>query len=180
MVMMDELYSIRKAESYDLPAVMNIEHKSFEKNIVEEEKVFAERLEYALDCNYLLVKTDTESVCGYFISEIWKCAHVDSTSFALGHSVRTCHHPLGKVLYISSFALLPEVRGSGVAEQFFETALTLITSHFSNIKRIILLVHEQWVKAIRIYEKQGFTRVQIIKPFTDFGGKSAFIYEKIL
>lgn len=169
-------YTIRKATQTDLAAVMRIEHESFEKDIVEEEKVFADRLAYAVDCNYLLVKTDTGSVCGYFISEIWNCANVDNTAFALGHSVREYHRPLGTTLYISSFALLPEVRGSGIAERFFETALTLITGHFSLLERIMLLVHEDWRKAIRIYEKQGFVRLQTIERFSGFGNRRAFIY----
>ena len=176
--MMQKMYSVRKAELGDLAAVMQVERQSFEENIVEEESVFAERIAYASGCNYILVKTGTQSVCGYFTAELWDSAKIESDAFALGHSVRDRHHPAGTVLYISSFALLPEVRGLRIAENFFAAAIERIAAAFPQLKRIILLVHEDWHKAIRIYEKQGFTRTQILDNFAWFEDKQAFIYEK--
>ena len=178
--MVSKGYSVRKAEQGDLAAVMQVERQSFEENIVEEESVFAERLAYAAGCNYVLVKIDTQSVCGYFTAELWADSQIESDAFALGHSVRERHQPAGTVLYISSFALLPEMRGLKIAENFFAAAIEHITSVFPQLERIILLVHEDWHKAIRIYEKQGFARTQILDRFAWFGDKRAFIYEKTM
>lgn len=172
-------YSVRKAEPIDLAAIMLVEQQSFDKNIVEEESVFADRIAYASDCNYVLVKADafTKSVCGYFTAELWDAGQIETGAFALGHSVRERHQPVGTVLYISSFALLPEVRGQNIAEKFFVAAIKHIVAAFPQLERILLLVHEDWHKAIRIYEKQGFIRTQVLDRFAWFGHKRAFIYE---
>ena len=178
--MMLKGFSVRKAEPRDLAAVMQVERQSFEENIVEDESVFADRITYASDCNYVLVKTGTQSVCGYFTAELWDSGKIGADAFALGHSVRERHQPAGTALYISSFALLPEVRGEGVAEHFFAAAIECIVALFPQLERIILLVHEDWHKAIRIYEKQGFIRTRTLNRFAWFGDKRAFIYEKTI
>lgn len=176
--MIRKMYSVRKAEPGDLAAVMQVERQSFEENIVEEENVFTERIAYASDCNYVLIKADTQSVCGYFTAELWDSAKIEADAFALGHSVRERYQPAGTALYISSFALLPEVRGQRIAEAFFASAIEHISAVFPQLERIILLVHEDWRNAIRIYEKQGFIRMQVLDRFAWFGNKRAFIYEK--
>lgn len=194
-------YTVRRACTADISAVMQIEAQSFDTGIAEDEAVFAERLAEAEGCNYVLVNAASQSVCGYFTAELWAAQQVDSSRagdapmlstagldpafFDLGHSVRDRHDPAGTTLYISSFALLPEVRGqrtadktSGIAEYFFSAALDYITAAFPQLQRIILLVHEDWHKAITIYEGQGFTRIQVLDNFSWFAGKKAFIYEK--
>ena len=79
-------YSVRKAEQGDVAAIMQVERQSFEAAIVEDERVFAERIAFALDCNYVLVKTDTQSVCGYFTAELWDSGAMGSDASARGHS----------------------------------------------------------------------------------------------
>ena len=173
-------YSVRKAEPRDLAAVMQVERQSFEENIVEDESVFADRIAYTSGCNYVLVKADTQSVCGYFTAELWDSSQMGADAFALGHSVRERHQPAGTALYISSFALLPEVRGQSIAEHFFAASIERIVAVFPQLERSILLVHEDWHKAIRIYEKQGFIRTQVLERFAWFGDKRAFIYQKMI
>lgn len=180
-----QAYTVRPARSADIAAVMRIEAQSFAEGIAEEEAVFAERLAGAEGCNYVLERAD-HSVCGYFMAEIWAARQFAPSFFALGHSVRERHDPAGTTLYISSFALLPEVRGirsadqnAGIAACFFAAAQDCITALFPQLERIILLVHEDWHKAITIYEAQGFTRIQVLERFPWFGTKRAFIYEKI-
>ena len=178
-------YTVRQACTADITAVMQIEAQSFAEGIAEDELVFTERLAEAEGCNYVLVNAASQSVCGYFTAELWTAAQFTPSFFDLGHSVRDRHDPAGTTLYISSFALLPEVRGqrtadktSGIAEYFFSAALDYITAAFPQLQRIILLVHEDWHKAITIYEGQGFTRIQVLDNFSWFAGKKAFIYEK--
>jgi len=203
--MMSKTYTLRKASAADIAAVMQVERHSFEAGIAEDEAVFAERICCAPECCYVLIKPDGQSVCGYFTAEIWDSAKTEPESFSLGHSIRERHHPGGTVLYISSFALLPEVRGTriselpaisalpvsdkkrkaagtmgdtGIAEMFFTAVLEHITAACPQLNRIQLLVHEDWHKAIRIYERQGFARTQTLDRFAWFGNKRAFIYEK--
>lgn len=185
MVKLAQGYAIRKAILADLAAIMHVERQSFTAGIAESESVFTERLTHAPDCNFVLTNSQDKAVCGYFTAEIWEAVQPDA--FALGHSVRERHCVNGSSLYISSFALLPEIRGTrieestaGLAETFFAAALTEISTAFPQLERIILLVHEDWHKAISIYKSQGFTCTQIVNGFTWFGGKQALIYEKII
>ena len=91
-------YSVRKAEPRDLAAVMQVERQSFEENIVEDESVFADRIAYTSGCNYVLVKADTQSVCGYFTAELWESSEIGADAFALGRAGRGRHQPAGTAL----------------------------------------------------------------------------------
>ena len=186
---------------------MHVEQQSFADGIAETQVTFAERLTCADQCNYVLLSSDGQSVCGYVTAEIWDAAQFDPALFSLGHSVREQHRPDGTTLYISSFALLPEVRGIriprsalsvesraskaesdtaqgeptiGLAALFFTTVLKRIGAAFPQLKRIVLLVHEDWHNALALYEKYGFTPIQTLDRFAWFGGKRAFVYEKII
>ena len=200
-------YTVRGATSDDIDAIMHVEQQSFADGIAETQVTFAERLTCADQCNYVLLSSDGQSVCGYVTAEIWDAAQFDPALFSLGHSVREYHRPAGRTLYISSFALLPEVRGTriprsalsvesraskagadtaqgeptiGLAALFFTTVLERIGAAFPQLERIVLLVHEDWRKAITLYEAYGFTRMHTLEQFAWFGGKRAFIYEKAL
>ena len=204
---MMQKYAIRCAESRDIEAIMRVEHQSFAAGIAETQAVFAERLACAARCNYVLLSSDSQSVCGYVTAEIWDAAQFDPALFSLGHSVREQHRPDGTTLYISSFALLPEVRGIriprsalsiesraskagadtaqgeptiGLAALFFTTVLERIGAAFPQLERIVLLVHEEWHNALALYEKYGFTPIQTLDRFAWFGGKRAFVYEKMI
>ena len=204
---MMQKYAIRCAESRDIEAIMRVEHQSFAAGIAETQAVFAERLACAARCNYVLLDSDAQSVCGYFTAEIWETAPFDPALFSLGHSVREQHRPDGTTLYISSFALLPEVRGIriprsalsiesraskagadtaqgeptiGLAALFFTTVLERIGAAFPQLERIVLLVHEEWHNALALYGKYGFTPIQTLDRFVWFGGKRAFVYEKMI
>ena len=204
---MMQKYAIRGAESRDIEAIMRVEHQSFAAGIAETQAVFAERLACAARCNYVLLDSGAQSVCGYVTAEIWEMAPFDPALFSLGHSVREQHRPDGTTLYISSFALLPEVRGIriprsalsiesraskagadtakgeptiGLAALFFTTVLERIGAAFPQLERIVLLVHEEWHNALALYEKYGFTPIQTLDRFAWFGGKRAFVYEKMI
>jgi len=204
---MMQKYAIRCAESRDIEAIMRVEHESFADGIAETQTTFAERLTCADQCNYVLLSSDSQSVCGYVTAEIWDAAQFDPALFSLGHSVREQHRPDGTTLYISSFALLPEVRGIriprsalsiesraskagadtakgeptiGLAALFFTTVLERIGAAFPQLERIVLLVHEEWHNALALYEKYGFTPIQTLDRFAWFGGKRAFVYEKMI
>ena len=200
-------YTVRGATSSDIEAIMHVEQQSFADGIAETQTTFAERLTCADQCNYVLLSSDSQSVCGYVTAEIWEAAPFVPALFSLGHSVREQHRPDGTTLYISSFALLPEVRGTriprsalsvesraskagadtaqgeptiGLAALFFTTVLERIGAAFPQLERIVLLVHEDWHNALALYEKYGFTPIQTLDRFAWFGGKRAFVYEKMI
>lgn len=218
-------YLVRNAGISDLEAIMTIEKASFADPIMEEEAVFADRLRTASPYTFVLCASEEYSAAkegytaaGYFSSERWKGTTFSTEDFALGHSAAERHCLTGSVLYISSFALAPALRGTkitaadrcavlnttpilstaadsaafyekpvlkqsnveGVARFFFRTVLNTITAAHTGIERIVLVVHEDWAKAIRIYESQGFYRTGIFQRFAGFGDSSAFVYEKTL
>ena len=121
-------YLIRNAVSSDLAAIMAIEKESFAAPIMESETVFLDRLNTASPYTFLLcplnnrrdespyIQTGTDSAQpfpagGYFSSERWKESTFSVDDFALGHSAAERHCAAGSVLYISSFALAPALRG---------------------------------------------------------------------
>ncbi len=182
-------YLIRNATLSDIEGIMTIEQLSFEPAIMESRAVFEERLSIAPDCNMVLCSKVDGAVEAYLSAEIWSKNCVSPEAFALNHSPEKKHNPNGSLLYISSFALAPHLRGKkisfegktgGLAKRFFSKALeTLITTH-PNLKEIVLLVHQDWKKAQHIYTSLGFQQVKVLTSFEDFNGKSALIYEKKL
>ncbi len=182
-------YSVRRAELSDIESIMHIEHASFAPSITEAQSVFEERLTVARNGNRVLYTPENGRVYGYCTTELWEEAEDYTEAFRLGHSTAHYHRPQGCVLYISSFAILPELRGQkvqtpdgimGVAKLFFRTSLSQILTEYPQVCRIVLLVHEDWHTAQRLYESQDFLRMKTLSDFSGFAGKKAFIYEKML
>ena len=143
------------AQPFDLPSIMNIERAAFIPPIQEKQNSS--------------VKTVTKAGhavnAGYFCSELWLSVPADDKTFALNHKPHKSHFRNGTVLYISSFALLPDYQGKSIARQFFASSLAAICGAFSQIKTIVLLANEEWKSALHIYETLGFTEVRRLPEF---------------
>ena len=167
------LMKIFPAKSFDIPDIMKIERAAFIPAIQENQKTFEERLEVFPEGFFVLAdnseKTVSErgkaEIAGYFTSEIWKNFSENDDIFSLGHSASKIHDKNGSVLYFSSFAILPAFQGKHLAENFLICCLNDLCSVFPNIKKIALLVCEEWHGARHIYEKIGFKEVRVIKNF---------------
>ncbi len=180
-------YRIRQAALSDITSIMHIEQASFAPAIREEQSVFEERLTVARECSRVLYAAADGRIFGYFTAEIWEKSSLTEKTFLLGHSTAACHVPNGSILYISSFALLPELRGRkietadgniGIAKMFFRSSLKEVLAAYPNIQKMLLLVHEDWKNAQRIYQSEGFACVTAFPAFNGFEGKTALIYEK--
>ncbi len=180
-------YRIRQAALSDINHIMHIEQASFAPAIRETQSIFEERLTVAPECSRVLYSTANGRIFGYFTAEIWEKSSLSEETFLLGHSTAACHVPNGNVLYISSFALLPELRGRkietadgsmGIAKMFFRSALEEILAAHPNIQKMLLLVHEDWKNAQRIYQSENFACLTAFPEFHGFEGKTALIYEK--
>ncbi len=145
---------IKNAEKSDISDIMRIERASFIPEIQEDERVFAERIEIFPEGFLLLYDDENHSAAGYFCSELWKTVP-DHSDFAVGHSIKKLHAGGGKILYISSFAILPEFRGRGIASDFFKRSLFRMREKFM-VESEVLLVNENWLGARHIYWKSGF------------------------
>lgn len=161
------------AKSFDIPEIMKIERAAFIPAIQENQKTFEERLSVFPQGFFVLADNSDETVLqngkaqiiGYFTSEIWRDFPENDDIFTLGHSASKTHDINGSVLYFSSFAILPAFQGQKLAEPFLTSCLKSVCGAFPNIKKIALLVCEEWLGARHLYEKLGFKQVRVIKDF---------------
>lgn len=159
---------IRTANLFDIDSIMDIENNSFIPQVREERQVFLQRLK-VFPQGFILLVGDSGSVekdnnvCGYFCTELWKKMPESKEVFSVGHDISLAHCADGTVLYISSFALLPGLRGGGLGGKFFRSALNYIEESVTNLKEEVLLVNENWLGARHIYKKNGFSECFSIK-----------------
>lgn len=163
---------IRTANILDIDSIMEIENSSFVPQVREKRGLFLERLNVFSGGFILLVDESSgvkgggskgEKVCGYFCTERWKEISRGSDIFSVGHDISKTHCSDGPVLYISSFAVLPEFRGGGLGGKFFCDALEFIEKSQQGLKEVALLVNENWSAARHIYKKNGFSECFLIK-----------------
>lgn len=185
-------YTLRDATPDDIDDIMRIEYFSFQEGIREDEAVFRKRVE-VFPKGFIMLADETGASKGYFASEIWQlpaftqpafksssatdsasessCApasgsySVDASLFTLNHDISDHHTESGNTLYISSFALLPECRGSGMGDRFFNDAVARIRLAFPGLTQSVLIVNESWVRARAIYKKRGYEECGIIPLF---------------
>lgn len=164
--------TIRTAKISDIDAIMKIEREAFDVCIQEKESVFLERIELFNDGFFVL--EEDGFVCGYFSSELWNFLEERTEAdFSLGHDIGKCHSNSGDELYISSFALLQEMRGKGAGKYLFHEAIKRILAKYS-LKSIILLVSASWQNAEKMYSESGFNYATRLSDFFQFsdGGKA--------
>lgn len=155
-------FTIRPAKPSDIDGIMKIESSSFIEEIQESEKVFLERIE-TFSKGFLLFETaGRERPAGYFSTELWAAVPQTENTFKIGHSIKSAHKTDGKVLYISSFAILPEYRGNGNGKKLFSQALEYIKKQF-DLETLVLLVNTEWAGAQHIYSSYGFKEIFRIK-----------------
>lgn len=171
-------FYLRNAQLKDLDEIMKVENQSFAKNIQEKKSVFKQRIETFSD-GFLLFETDKsdlskstveksnaenfaeierKKIVGYFCTELWEKIPKNSEDFALNHDIKKVHSKNGKILYISSFALLKEFRGNGNGKKLFTQSLDFLRAKF-DFEKILLLVNENWIAAKKIYLSYGFKEI---------------------
>lgn len=160
---------LRQAEIQDIDGIMNVEHQSFINSIQETKDVFAGRIQMCRDC-FIVFEDDSHKICGYFSAEKWAAVPSSDDVFKLNHRAENFHCTEGSVLYLSSFALLPEYRGHGNGRELFSQAVSWFVSHNKNIRQAILLVNETWKGALHIYTQYGFRETHRIPSF--FAGEN--------
>ena len=156
----------RTAEENDIDYIMEIEQSSFSKSVCENKDVFLQRIKTFKEG--FIIMEYYNKVIGYICSELWEYREeIDKDKFTLGHLIKESHNANGDEVYISSFAILPEVRGYGLGKMMFEFFIKHITKVVKSQKSIILIVSEKWTKARKIYINYGFEEVSIINDFID-------------
>lgn len=157
-------FYLRNARLEDLDEIMNVESQSFGTHIQEEKSLFKKRIE-TFGRGFLVFEADQNErrkIAGYFCTELWEKIPKGAEDFLVGHDIKKIHTEHGKILYISSFALLPEFRGNGNGKKLFEQSLDFFKTKF-NFEKILLLVNEKWIGAKKIYASYGFKEIFICK-----------------
>jgi len=157
----------------DLPQIMEVEKDSFLPSIQEEEAVFARRIELCPKC-FLVFRTinteteifpdctTTDKVIGYISAEFLEAVPQNANELSLNHLPKETTD--SSILYISSFAILSEYRGNGNGGLLWNMSLDYF-KNLEGIKKIVLLVNEEWKGARHIYEKSGFSQINTFEGF---------------
>ena len=156
---------LRQITPADLPAVMKIEEASFIPAIQERREVFAERISVCPSCFILFEDDETHEAAGYFSAERWTSIPSGNGIFTLNHSARAAYDPEGAVIYLSSFAVLPQFRGQGRGRELFSQSMRWFAAHNSGLTDAVLLVNEAWKGAEHIYVSYGFRETRRIPAF---------------
>ena len=160
---------IRRVTVQDLPAVMEIERASFIPAIQETKEVFAERIRVCGNCFIIFEDEQSHKTTGYFSAERWAAVPADGSVFSLNHSAEHASAPDGSVIYLSSFALLPQYRGKGTGHSLFSSSVEWFTEHNPGLTKAVLLVNDVWKNAVHIYTQYGFHEMYRIPDFFPAG-----------
>ena len=158
---------IRKANLNDIAGIMTVECLSFPDSVIESQKVFEDRI--SLFSDGFLVALFENKIIGYISSELWRFSeNVPLSNFTLNHPIFETHHGDGEELYISSIAVDPKFRGSGIGKHLFEELLKNVPEKY-NLLSLILLVSSNWERAFSMYQKKGFIEINRIPDFFSLG-----------
>ena len=155
---------VRPATNSDMERIMQIEENAFIPNIQETYQTFACRMA-VFPAGFLVLEDDDAVVQGYFSSEIWEDLPNNNKVFILDHDPAKVHRPDGKLLYISSFALMGSLQGRGLGKLFFKECLGQVLKSAPNIEQVLLIVSQEWGAARHIYESLGFKAIRQIPGF---------------
>src|SRR5574344_2313221 len=117
------MFTLRYATPSDIYQIMEIEKDSFISQTQESKDVFLKRIKTFSNGFILLIDTRINKIIGYFCSELWNSIPTEKNSFSIGHDISSLHFNKGKILYISSFAILKDYRGNGFGRKFFSDSI---------------------------------------------------------
>ncbi len=143
---------------------MKIEENAFISNIQETYQTFARRMG-TYPQGFLVLEDDKGIVQGYFSSELWEEMPHHNKVFILDHDPAALHKKDGRLLYISSFALMSGMQGRGLGKLFFKECLKQVTKVSPLIGQVVLIVSQEWGAARHIYEGLGFKSIRQIPGF---------------
>ncbi len=155
---------VRQAINTDMERIMKIEENAFIPNVQETYQTFASRMA-TYPQGFLVLEDDRGTVQGCFSSELWEGLPNNNKVFILDHEIAKVHKEDGKLLYVSSFALMGNLRGRGMGKLFFKECLKQVTKASPQIMQIVLIVSQEWGVACHIYEGLGFKTIRQIPGF---------------
>lgn len=155
-----------KAVPEFIEEIMHVEETCFIPEIQETREVFLSRM--GEQPFFVFRDEGSGKISGYISAEFIEKIPEKASEIALNHK------PSGKssgIIYISSFALLPEYRGTGLGSEMWNRSCENFAK-MPGVKTLVLLVNEEWKGAAHIYEKSGFKEICIFKDFFPRSDKS--------
>lgn len=148
-------------ELSDITRIMEIEKKSFAESTWEDATVYTERISVFSKGN--LGIWHKGNLVAFICSEIWDYEEsYENNRFGLSHNIEDYHIINGTELYVSSFAVDADYRSKGLGGDVFQEFMRIMKQEYSFLNSCILLVSEEWINAIKIYEKFGFVTIEKI------------------
>lgn len=155
------MISFRTATKADLNSIMEIEAASFLPEIQESKSTFIARLT-AGSSLFLIFEENLENgntiPAGYLSAEFLEKIPSSQEELKLDHSPST-KNTSTKIIYLSSFALLPQFRGNGQGKRLWNDCLDFFAKTNLQTEKFLLIVNEEWKNARHIYEQNGFTPI---------------------
>lgn len=163
--------TLHRASAQDLDGVMALEAQGFAASVRESRSTFERRIGVFSE-GFLVARDPVHGeLAGYVASELW---HWDprprAGCFALGHAIDASHEPQGRELYVSSMVVAASWRGAGLGAHLLCSCLHAVCRAHPQVDHALLLVHESWRAARRIYEDLGFVVIDVLPGF--FAGPS--------
>lgn len=171
---------LRNATPSDLDSIMKVEKASFISEIQESREVFEQRI---LRCPELFLifeqkgqrqnyNKSCNEIVGYLCAEVINQIPHSAEELHLGHypseykkSDKGDRDKGDRVIvYISSFALMPEFRGEGNGKKCWQAALDFLNKTIEP-DSFLLLVNELWDGAKHIYSTSGFNEICMFENF---------------
>lgn len=153
------MISLRQAKLSDIPLIMKIEKLAFIPEIQEIESVFENRIKLCSQL-FLIILVDNNPA-GYLCAERFDEIPRDFQALRIGHEPKDSK---GTVIYVSSFAILPDFRNKGVGKSSWNLCIDYL-SKLPDAKTLLLHVNENWNGAYHIYKSSGFTEIKRLHDF---------------
>lgn len=160
-------FSLIEANPDYIDLIMEIEKDCFIPQIQERREVFLERIKAGAGKGTFLLFIDDETCrpAGYICGEFMEKVPSGPAEIALNHNPATVKESAAfSVFYISSFGILTDYRGKGNGNHLWKQALSAFEK-LPGIKKLVLLVNENWSGARHIYESTGFSATALFKGF---------------
>ena len=179
-------FSLIEADSQHIDSIMEIEKQCFIPQIQERREVFLDRIKAGKGKETFLLFIDDETgrPSGYICGEYMKQIPSSPEEIALNHTpvhleiafeIGRDFESTYPVFYISSFGILGQYRGKGNGSRLRKQS----RKHFEKlpgVKKLVLLVNENWSGARHIYQSTGFSVTATFDQF--FPDGNGIIMEK--
>ncbi len=157
---------VRRMQTEDLPAALELQSQSYPEFLVESEQAFASRLDVAAP--YCLVALLDGALAGYLLAHGWPRQSPPAVGEILSRTAAS------EVLFIHDLAVGPAGRGMGIGRKLVQSAFEMAGRNGLQLAQLIAVEG-----AATYWENQGFTYAFTNPPLTNkvakYGSKARWM-----